>query len=125
VRRICQETGQTVFMITHDVDEAIYLADKVVLMTNGPGAVLAEIVENPLPKERARGEFHRHPLYYAARNHIIDFLVSRSRTFIEEARGAYDPRQVEIVRPGLPEPTIAARQDTSAKPSRSQQTSAR
>ena len=37
------------FMITHDVDEAIYLADKVVLMTNGPGAVLAEIVENPLP----------------------------------------------------------------------------
>ena len=53
VRRICQETGQTVFMITHDVDEAIYLADRIVLMTNGPGAVLAEIVENPLPKARA------------------------------------------------------------------------
>ena len=54
VRRICQETGQTVFMITHDVDEAIYLADRIVLMTNGPGAVLAEVVENPLPKERVR-----------------------------------------------------------------------
>ena len=54
VRRICAETGQTVFMITHDVDEAIYLADRIVLMTNGPGAVLAEIVENPLPKDRAR-----------------------------------------------------------------------
>ena len=39
VRRIFQETGQTVFMITHDVDEAIYLADRIVLMTNGPGAV--------------------------------------------------------------------------------------
>mgnify|MGYP003693775517 CR=1 FL=1 len=50
VRRICTETGQTVFMITHDVDEAIYLADRVVLMTNGPDAVLAEIVENPLPQ---------------------------------------------------------------------------
>ncbi len=48
VRRICLETGQTTFMITHDVDEAIYLADKIFLMTNGPGAVLAEIVEKPV-----------------------------------------------------------------------------
>jgi nitrate/nitrite transport system ATP-binding protein len=124
VRRICQETGQTVFMITHDVDEAIYLADKVVLMTNGPGAVLAEIVENPLPRERARGEFHKHPLYYATRNHIIDFLVSRSRAFIEEARDVYDPRHVTLVRPGLPEPTIAKTKDPSAKPNRSQQAAA-
>src|SRR5499425_704548 len=54
VRRICLETGQTAFMITHDVDEAIYLADRVFLMTNGPNAVLAEIVENPLPADRAR-----------------------------------------------------------------------
>jgi nitrate/nitrite transport system ATP-binding protein len=107
VRRICQETGQTVFMITHDVDEAIYLADKVVLMTNGPGAVLAEIVENPLPRERSRHDVHKHPLYYAARNHIIDFLVSRSKTFREEAGSAYDPRNVAIVRPGFPEPSIA------------------
>jgi len=108
VRRICQETGQTVFMITHDVDEAIYLADKVVLMTNGPDAVLAEIVDNPLPKERARNEIHKHPLYYAVRNHIVDFLVSRSRTFIEETGSAYDPRNVAVVRPGLPEPMIAS-----------------
>ncbi|MEA2953069.1 MAG: nitrate/nitrite transport system ATP-binding protein, partial [Alphaproteobacteria bacterium] len=67
VRRICLETGQTAFMITHDVDEAIYLADNIVLMTNGPGAVIAEIVENPLPKHRARADIHRHPLYYAVR----------------------------------------------------------
>jgi nitrate/nitrite transport system ATP-binding protein len=59
VRRICLETGQTVFMITHDVDDAIYLADRIVLMTNGPGAVLAEIVENPLPKAHAEGDDHR------------------------------------------------------------------
>jgi nitrate/nitrite transport system ATP-binding protein len=98
VRRICTTTGQTVFMITHDVDEAIYLADRIVLMTNGPGAVLAEIVENPLPKSRARADFHRHPLYYPVRNHIIDFLVARSRTF---ARDAYDPRNVAVVRPAL------------------------
>jgi nitrate/nitrite transport system ATP-binding protein len=102
VRRICLETGQTVFMITHDVDEAIYLADRIVLMTNGPGAVIAEIVDNPLPKQRARHEIHRHPLYYAVRNHIIDFLVARSKSFAAESRGSYDPRAVPRVRPGVP-----------------------
>ncbi|MGJ4968324.1 MULTISPECIES: ABC transporter ATP-binding protein [unclassified Bradyrhizobium] len=107
VRRICVETGQTVFMITHDVDEAIYLADKIVLMTNGPGAVLAEIVENPLPKDRLRGDLHRHPLYYALRNHIIDFLVSRSRTFTAETPD-HDPRKVPVVKIGRSGPTIVA-----------------
>ena len=102
VRRICQETGQTVFMITHDVDEAIYLADRIVLMTNGPGALLAEIVDNPLPRDRVRTEVHKHPLYYPVRNHIIDFLVSRSKTFAQESRGRHDPRNVPVVRPGVP-----------------------
>jgi nitrate/nitrite transport system ATP-binding protein len=98
VRRICLETGQTTFMISHDVDEAIYLADKIVLMTNGPGAVVAEVVENPLPKERARADIHRHPLYYPVRNHIIDFLIARSRTFVN-ATPDYDPRKVAVIRP--------------------------
>ena len=95
-------------MITHDVDEAIYLADRVVLMTNGPEAVLAEIVENPLPKERKRTDVHKHPLYYGVRNHIIDFLVSRSKAFAGEIKGSgYDRRRVPVVRPGAPEPVIA------------------
>jgi nitrate/nitrite transport system ATP-binding protein len=98
VRRICLTTGQTTFMISHDVDEAIYLADKIVLMTNGPGAVVAEVVENPLPKERARADIHRHPLYYPVRNHIIDFLITRSRTFVG-ATPNYDPRKVAVIRP--------------------------
>jgi len=98
VRRICLTTGQTTFMISHDVDEAIYLADKIVLMTNGPGAVVAEVVENPLPKERARADIHRHPLYYPVRNHIIDFLIARSRTFVG-ATPDYDPRKVTVIRP--------------------------
>jgi nitrate/nitrite transport system ATP-binding protein len=108
VRRICLETGQTVFMITHDVDEAIYLADRIVLMTNGPDAVLAEIVDNPLPKNRQRSDVHRHPLYYGVRNHIIDFLVSRSKTFSAEMMSSYDRRRVPMVRPGAPEPMVAA-----------------
>jgi nitrate/nitrite transport system ATP-binding protein len=107
VRRVCRETGQTTFMITHDVDEAVYLADRIVLMTNGPSAVLAEIVENPLPPDRVRTEIHRHPLYYAVRNHIIDFLVSRSRTFVEMTP-KFDPRRVPTVRPEFVEPALAA-----------------
>jgi nitrate/nitrite transport system ATP-binding protein len=80
------------------------------LATNGPGAVLAEIVENPLPRERARGDVHKHPLYYAVRNHIIDFLVSRSRSFIAEAGDTFDPRHVPLVRPGLPVAVVATGQ---------------
>ena len=118
VRRICQETGQTVFMITHDVDEAIYLADHVLLMTNGPNAVLAEIVANPLPKERARNDVHKHPLYYGVRNHIIDFLVSRSKNFATEMTGTnWDRRHVPVVRPGAPEPIVAAQTSDPITPS--------
>jgi nitrate/nitrite transport system ATP-binding protein len=76
-------------------------------MTNGPGAVLAEVVENPLPKDRGRTDLHRHPYYYAVRNHIVDFLVSRSKTFATDMPG-HDPRQVPLVRIGLAEPTLVA-----------------
>src|SRR5213596_2696671 len=107
MRRICRETGQTTFMISHDVDEAIYLADRIVLMTNGPDAKLAEIVDNPLPKDRARADIHRHPLYYALRNHIVDFLVSRSKTFASDVTD-HDPRNVPTVRIGKPELVIAS-----------------
>jgi nitrate/nitrite transport system ATP-binding protein len=106
VRRVCLDTGQTTFMITHDVDEAMYLADKIFLMTNGPGAVLAEVVENPLPKDRSRLDLHKHPNYYPLRNHIIDFLVTRSKTFTQTTPN-HDPRRVPHVRP-VAEPPLAA-----------------
>ena len=108
VRRICVETGQTVFMITHDVDEAIYLADRIVLMTNGPEAKVAEIVENPLPKTRDRTQLHHAPGYYALRNHLIDFLVTRSRTLRDAMPEGYDPRHPPVVRPSLSEADAAA-----------------
>jgi nitrate/nitrite transport system ATP-binding protein len=110
VRRICAGTGQTAFMITHDVDEAIYLADRIVLMTNGPGAKIAEIVINPLPKDRRRDDVHKHPLYYAVRNHLIDFLVTKSRTFADElaAGRKFDPRNPPEVRPGAAAPAMVA-----------------
>ena len=101
VRRICLQTGQTVFMITHDVDEAMFLADKIVLMTNGPNARIAEIVENPLPKDRERAGLHHHPDYYALRNHLIDFLVSRSKAERDMVPQGYDPKRPPLVRPDL------------------------
>ncbi|MFG1462419.1 ABC transporter ATP-binding protein [Xanthobacter sp. DSM 24535] len=99
VRRICLETGQTVFMITHDVDEAIYLADRIVLMTNGPDATIAEIVQNPLPRERRRLDIHKQGDFYAVRNHLIDFLVERSKTFKDQHPAGYDHRHPPVVRP--------------------------
>ncbi len=118
VRRICQETGQTTFMITHDVDEAIYLADRIVLMTNGPGAQVAEIVENPLPKNRDRIDLHRQPHYYTLRNHLIDFLVSRSRTFSANRPADYDQRHPPLVRPGQPNLVLASGGGDGAKDDR-------
>ena len=82
---IVRQTQQTVFMITHDVDEAILLADRILLMGNGadtpsgykPGGI-AEVVVNPLPRERTRVGLHHLDGYYEVRNHIVDFLVSRA-----------------------------------------------
>jgi len=100
--KIVRATHQTVFMITHDVDEAILLADRIVLMSNGPRAVIAEIVENTLSPDRSRHTMHHDPHYYRIRNHLIDFLVERSRTYQDPARrAAHDPKHPPVVSPGL------------------------
>jgi len=67
-------------------------------------------VENPLPKDRGRIELHRHPYYYAVRNHIVDFLVSRSKTFASDVPD-HDPRNVPLVRIGKSELVIASVSD--------------
>jgi len=77
--KIWSQTAQTVFMITHDVDEAILLSDRILLMTNGPYARVAESVTVDLPRPRDRTRVVHHPAYYAIRNHLVDFLVQRSR----------------------------------------------
>jgi nitrate/nitrite transport system ATP-binding protein len=99
--RICAETHQTVFMITHDVDEAILLADRILLMSNGPQARVAEIVKNTLPRQRARASLHHDPQYYPIRNHLVDFLVARSKAL---SHGRAPARPLEVS-PGLdPDP---------------------
>ena len=78
------------------------------------------MVENPLPKDRKRNDFHKHPLYYGVRNRIIDFLVMRSKSFVDEIKdGGFDRRHVPVVRPGAPEPVIAAEGDSHSASSAS------
>ncbi len=94
---IVRETGQTVFMITHDVDEAVLLADKILLMSNGPQARVAEIVQNTMPRDRQRATVHHDPQYYPLRNHLVDFLVTRSKALSNGRAPSHPP----LVQPGL------------------------
>lgn len=93
---IVEETHQTVFMITHDIDEAILLADRIFLMSNGPRAFLAEIVENTIPKPRHRDNIHHHEHYYKIRNHLLDFLVHRSKALQQSAERPATPKVINF-----------------------------
>ena len=114
--KIWSAAGQTVFMITHDVDEAILLADKIMLMSNGPQARIAEIVENTLPRPRDRHNIHKDAQYYRIRNHMVDFLVTRSKLIASgEQDAAYDPKHPPLVRPGLSDDAVTP--EFNSKPS--------
>lgn len=93
-------TNQTVFMITHDIDEAILLADRILLMTNGPFARVAEAVEITIPRPRKREEIIDHPNYYAIRNHLVHFLGSRSKEMAGKSGSgqAHSPETIRIDR---------------------------
>jgi len=99
VLRLVSDSQQTAFMITHDVDEAILLADRILLMTNGPDARVAEVVVNTLPRPRMRQDIHHTPGYYDLRNHIVDFLVSRSRALAGTRPAGWTGKIVPEVRP--------------------------
>jgi nitrate ABC transporter ATP-binding subunit len=75
--RICGEQNCTVLMITHDIDEALFLADKLVMMTNGPAAKIGEILNIPFERPRDRDQIMEDPAYYDLRNYALDFLYHR------------------------------------------------
>jgi nitrate/nitrite transport system ATP-binding protein len=99
--RMWTATKNTVFMVTHDVDEAILLSDRIALMTNGPDARLAEIIEVSIPRPRARETLVEIPAYSRIRRHILDFLTERSKKSQEEGKVAMKPPAISYQRDGL------------------------
>lgn len=75
--QIWRQNRVTVLMITHDIDEALFLADRVVMMTNGPHAKIGEIVEVPFSRPRDRAAIMEDSQYYELRNYALDFLFRR------------------------------------------------
>jgi nitrate/nitrite transport system ATP-binding protein len=75
--KIWRENQLTVLMITHDIDEALFLADRLVMMTNGPSAKVGEILEIPFSRPRNRAQITDDPKYYELRNYALDFLFHR------------------------------------------------
>ncbi|MEO1397952.1 MAG: nitrate ABC transporter ATP-binding protein [Pseudomonadota bacterium] len=85
---VWKRTQVTTVCVTHDVDEAILLADKVVMMSNGPNARIGNIMEVDLPRPRSRKELLAHPDYYAYREELLDFL--------EAYEGGADPSEEQL-----------------------------
>ncbi|KAB2885102.1 MAG: ABC transporter ATP-binding protein [Pseudorhodoplanes sp.] len=84
VMALQQKLGNTVLMITHDVDEAVFLSDRIVMMTNGPSARIGEVLNVPLPRPRKRLEMASNPVYLKCRQRVLEFLYERHR-FVEAA----------------------------------------
>jgi len=80
------DLGNTVIMITHDVDEAVLLSDRIVMMTNGPAATIGEVLEVDLPRPRNRVELSDDPKYNHYRHEVLQFLYERQRRPGEEAK---------------------------------------
>ncbi len=77
--KICEESHVTCIMVTHDVDEALLLSDRIVMLTNGPEAHIGQVVDVPFPRQRNRMDVVNHPNYYSLRNEIVYFLNQQKR----------------------------------------------
>lgn len=84
--RICEESHTTCLMVTHDVDEALLLSDRVVLLTNGPESHIGQIIDVAIPRPRERMEVVNHPNYYGLRGEIMYFLNQQKRAKKRQAK---------------------------------------
>jgi nitrate/nitrite transport system ATP-binding protein len=95
-----QKDQKTALMVTHDVDEALFLSDRVVMMTNGPAATVGEILEVKFPRPRSRKQLLEDPEYYRLREELIGFLEERSHH--RPARAATPPPAAPPAAPKRP-----------------------
>ena len=100
VIQLCAETHKTVLMVTHDVDEALLLADRIVLMTNGPAATIGEILTVPFERPRDRLLIIVDPKYHQARKQLLNFLEERA-VHSGRAYSSEQGRQAEIANLGV------------------------
>ncbi len=94
--QVCEESHVTAVMVTHDVDEALLLSDRVVMLTNGPESKIGQIMEVDIPRPRKRLDVVNHPSYYSMRSEIIYFLNQQKR--IKQLRAR---KQGAVARHGL------------------------
>jgi nitrate/nitrite transport system ATP-binding protein len=85
ISRIVAASGCTTIMVTHDVDEAVLLSDRIVMMTNGPGATIGEILSVDLPRPRERLKLADNPAYNRCRSEVLKFLYERQNRPEERA----------------------------------------
>jgi len=76
-----ERSRKVVVMVTHDIDEALYLADRIILMTDGPEAHVGEIYDVPFSRPRNRNAVMDDPNYFKAHSHVIDFLENHAKQF--------------------------------------------
>jgi nitrate ABC transporter ATP-binding subunit len=76
-----EQAKRIVVMVTHDIDEALYLSDRLILMTDGPEACVGEVLTTPFPRPRRRVDVLEHPQYYEYRSRVIDFLENHAKQF--------------------------------------------
>ena len=79
---VWEKLRRIVVMVTHDIDEALYLSDRLLLMTDGPEARIGEVLHVPFARPRSRVDVLEHPEYYASRSRVIDFLENHARQFV-------------------------------------------
>ena len=84
--KICQESNVTCIMVTHDVDEALLLSDRIVMLTNGPDSHIGQILDVEIPRPRQRLEVVNHPSYYRLRNEMIYFLNQQKKAKLRQSK---------------------------------------